>query len=202
MLDHLNLLCFHPLQMASAGSPALFARVLDAGMRTLLVDECDKNLRRDRPGVEDVLVINSGYRRGGTRPVLVPGPGGTWVASEMPTFSPLAMAGLSPDLPDDTLSRTIGIPMLPDLAGVTEESDWEVVEQPTMALGESVAKWAASIVDLPDVNLPSKCIGRMKEKWRPMMRVAVLAGGDAWRDRCWHLVEREIEQRDHDRREV
>jgi hypothetical protein len=65
--------------MASLSSPALLTRVLDAGMRTVLIDEADRSLNPDKDGVGELLaVLNSGYKRGGTRPVLTPAKGGDW----------------------------------------------------------------------------------------------------------------------------
>jgi hypothetical protein len=44
-----------------------------------LLDEVDRSLRPDEPGVADLIgILNSGYRRGATRPVLVPTKGGGW----------------------------------------------------------------------------------------------------------------------------
>jgi hypothetical protein len=116
-LEHLERLCHHPVQMASLSSPALLARMLDAGMRTILIDEADRSLNPDRDGVAELLaVLNSGYKRGGTRPVLVPTKDG-WNVSEMPTYAPVAMAGNSPNLPDDTKSRCIRVLLMPDVDG-------------------------------------------------------------------------------------
>ena len=73
VLEHLERLCLHPVQMASLSSPALLTRMLDAGLRTILIDEADRSLSPDKDGVGELLaVLNSGYKRGGTRPVLVP----------------------------------------------------------------------------------------------------------------------------------
>src|SRR5829696_9896718 len=47
-LDHLKRLCVRPVQMASVSSPALLARPLDVGLRTLLIDEVDRSLNPDR----------------------------------------------------------------------------------------------------------------------------------------------------------
>jgi hypothetical protein len=69
----LQRLCAAPLQAASLSSAALLARILAKQIRTLHIDEADRNLDPKRPGVEDLLaVINAGYKRGATRPVLVP----------------------------------------------------------------------------------------------------------------------------------
>ena len=119
VLEHLQRLCHDPIQAASISSPALLARMLSKGIRTILIDEVDRSLDPKKPGVEDLIaILNSGYKRGGTRPVLVPTKGGDWDVSEMSTYAPVAMAGNSPHLPDDTRSRSIRVLLMPDLYGV------------------------------------------------------------------------------------
>lgn len=204
-LEHLERLCLNPMQMASLSSPAMLARLLDAGMRTLLLDEVEKNLRPDKPGVEDLLaVLNTGYKRGGSRPVLIPDGKNGWTTKAMPTFSPLAMAGISPQLPDDTLSRTVTVMLLPDDSGLIEDSDWEFIEPDAIVLAERLAGWAADMAETVEANnqpeLPEGCRGRAKEKWRPLKRVADAAGG-RWPAVCTELIERDLENREHDREE-
>jgi hypothetical protein len=79
--------------MAMVTSDALLVRVLENGVRTLLIDEADRSLNPDKPGIEGLIaVLNSGYKRGATRPVLVPVKGGKWETAEMSTFAPVALA--------------------------------------------------------------------------------------------------------------
>ena len=150
-------------------------------MRTILLDEAHRALRPDKPGVEDLIgIINTGYRVGATRPVLVPGRGGGWDTAEMPTFAPVAMAGNNPNLPADTASRQIRILLMPDIDGTVEDSDWEHIEADAQALRDRIAAFADAVRDDVrgmDVVLPAGCIGRCKEKWRPLARVATAAGG-------------------------
>ncbi|MGV0778734.1 DUF3631 domain-containing protein [Mycolicibacterium elephantis] len=181
VLDHFARLCRRPVQIASPPSQALIPRLLATELRTILLDEVDRILRPDGPATPDLLaIINSGYRVGATRPVLVPTKGGGWEASEMPTHAPVVMAGNAPNLPDDTRSRCIRILLMPDLDGSIEDSDWEVIEDDARKLHDKIAQLADQIRDqvpgMP-VELPDKCIGRAKEKWRPLKRVAVAAGG-------------------------
>jgi hypothetical protein len=78
-------------------------------------------LNPKRPGVEDLLaVLNSGYKLWGMRIANTPKKGGGWEFEELPTFSPVAIAGNSPLLPDDTRSRCIVIRLLPDIDGKTQ----------------------------------------------------------------------------------
>src|SRR5215208_7309071 len=124
-LEHLQRLCLRPVQMASLSSPALLTRMLNAEQRTILIDEADRSLNPEKEGIADLLaVLNSGYKRGATRPVLVPAKGGQWEVAEMPTFAAVAMAGNNPNLPEDTRSRIIRVLLLPDLDGTAEETEW------------------------------------------------------------------------------
>lgn len=202
VLDHLQRLAHRPVQAASLSSPALLPRLLEHGIRTLLLDEVDRSLRPGKPGVEDLIgILNSGYRRGATRPVLVPANGGTWQAREMPTFAPVAMAGNSPNLPDDTRSRAIRILLMPDLDGTVEDSDWELIEDDALTLHEQIAAFCEQVRDeLPGmaVELPAGCVGRMKEKWRPLKRIAVAAGG-RWPAVADNLIARGLDEDTADR---
>ena len=152
---------------------------------TVLLDEMGRTLRKDKPGVEDLLaVLNSGYRLGATRPVLMPAGNGEWQVRKMSTFAPVALAGNSPNIPDDTMSRTLRILMLPDIEDLSEESDWEFIEDEARQLAARLADWADSVravIKQTSVDLPKGCTRRARERWRPLKRVAVMAGG-GWPD--------------------
>lgn len=194
VLDHFKRLCLNPVQMASISSPALLTRMLDAGLRTILIDEVDRTLDPKNDGVGELIaVLNSGYRRGATRPVLVPEKGGSWTSKEMPTFAPVAMAGNAPKLPDDTRSRTIRVLLLPDIEGRVEESDWELIEDEASELAQRLASWAESVRETVRTirpTLQADCIGRAKERWSPLKRVAAAAG------KHWEQVADELIRRD------
>jgi hypothetical protein len=179
-LEHLERLCHHPVQMASLSSPALLVRMLDKGLRTILIDEADRSLNPDKEGVSELLaVLNSGYKRGGTRPVLVSTKDG-WEAVEMSTYSPVAMAGNNPNLPDDTKSRSIRVLLMPDINGEAEDSDWEINEVEAHYIAEQLKDWADSVRDSVRENrppLPAEIRGRARERWFPLKRVAAAAGG-------------------------
>lgn len=203
VLDHLNALCFAPIQAANLSSSALIPRMLSGRMRTILLDEVDRSLSPNKPGVEELLaILNSGYRFGSTRPVLVPGgKGGAWDVEEMPTYAPVAMAGNSPRLPDDTSSRSIRILLMPDLDGTVEESDWERIGDEAGGLRAEIAVWTDTVreqVKGMQVSLPARCVGRSREKWRPLKRVAVAAGG-AWPQIADRLIEKSLAEDEAER---
>lgn len=201
VLDHFNRLCHHPIQAALLSSSALLPRLLESDMRTVLLDEVDRSLRPDKNDVQDLIaILNSGYRLGATRPVLVH-VDGQWEAHEMSTFAPVAMAGNSPHLPGDTLSRSIRILLMPDLHGTIEDSDWELWENDAAELHKSIVEWTGSVserVPKTAVDLPDRCIGRLREKWRPLKRIAVLAGG-RWPEVVDALIEKSIVEDDLER---
>jgi hypothetical protein len=181
-LEHLQRLCHRSVQIASLASPALLTRMLSAELRTILIDEADRSLNPDKEGIGELLaVLNSGYKRGAKRPVLIPVKGNQWEVKEMPTFAPVAMAGNNPNLPDDTRSRMIRVLLLPDIRGEVEESDWELIENEATGLHDQLADWAEQVreqVRIERPGLPDGIIGRFREKWSPLKRVAVAAGGD------------------------
>ena len=201
VLEHLERLARRSVQMASLSSPALLTRMLDAEQRTVLIDEADRSLDPKKDGIaERVAVLNSGYKRGGTRPVLVPGKEGTWNVKEMPTFAPCAMAGNSPNLPEDMRSRSVRVLLMPDVHGLADETDWEVMEDSALYLGGRLAAWAETVRDQVRANrpdLPEGVRGRMAEKWRPLKRVAVAAGSD-WPTIVDDMARRDMQQLEQD----
>lgn len=178
-LEHLGRFTRRSVQMASVTSPALLTRMLNAEMRTILIDEVDRSLRPDMDGVQDLIaVMNSGYKRGGTRPVLMLVKK-EWVAVEMPTFSPVAMAGNNPNLPADTRSRTVRVLLMPAGQGEVEETDWEQLDEPAATLQKRISQWAdenrEAVKARPE--LPEGITNRFREKWAPLKRIANVVGG-------------------------
>lgn len=196
VLEFLNRLCLNPVQAASLSSPSLLARLLEAGPRTILIDEADRTLSPKADGVGELLaVLNSGYRRGASRPVLVPDKDQGWVAREMSTFGPVVMAGNAPDLPPDTRSRCTRVMLVPDLHGEVEDSDWRAIGPATENLGNELFLWADSVRDAVANNkpeLPDGLRGRDRERWEPLLRVACAAGG-AWPGKCRELIRRDMD---------
>ncbi len=194
VLEHLSKLARRPVQMASVSSSALLARLTAKEVRTLLLDEADRSLNPKRPGVEDLIaVLNSGYKVGSTRPVLVPGKN-SWEAEEMSTFAPVAIAGNSPLLPDDTLSRCIIVRLLPATEGKIQASDWEYLDAIVAELAKEIEFTADEYreqIRHSRPNLPRGCINRLKERWSPLKRIADVAGQE-WSNRVDKLIARDI----------
>ncbi|MBI5338035.1 MAG: DUF3631 domain-containing protein [Mycolicibacterium rufum] len=193
--EHLNRLTCNAVHFASLSSTALLVRILQQGICTLLIDEVDRSLAPDKPGVGELTaVMNSGYKAGATRPVLVPAKGGQWAVEKMSTFAPVVLAGNSPRLPDDTRSRCIRILLMPSTD--IEDSDWEYIEDDARRLHDNISAWADTVrntVKEMTVDLPENCTGRAREKWRPLKRVAVAADGH-WPATTDRLIRRGLDE--------
>jgi hypothetical protein len=195
LLEHISKLAQDPVQIASISSPAMLGRITAKGIKTLLLDEIDRSLDPKRQGVNDLIaLLNTGYKVGGTRPVNVAN-GKDWEIEYMPSFAPVAMAGNTPLLPDDTRSRCIVIRLLPDTNGEAQESDWEELDIWALQLQEQIVAAAESVRELVagiKPTLPKGCVNRFKEKWKPLKRIAVLVGKD-WEERVDSYILNDIE---------
>lgn len=220
-LDHLQRLCFRSVQAASLSSPSLLARLLEREPRTILVDEVDRTLDPKAEGSRELLaILNSGYRKGASRPVLVQKKDESgvteWQAVEMSTYGPVALAGNSPNLPDDTRSRCITVLLLPDLEGTVEDSDWQHIEDDAHALHDAIEAWTESVKDtVKDDRIDyttetyidpttgehrtlEALRGRNRERYAPLLKVARAAGGE-WPNRAKRLILNDLDQQADDR---
>jgi hypothetical protein len=196
LLEHLGKLSRRSIQMASISSAPLLARITAKEIRTLLLDEADRSLDPKRPGVQDLIaILNSGYKVGATRPVLVKNKEGGWDPDEMPTFAPVAIAGNTPLLPDDTRSRCITVRLLPALEGGVEPSDWEYLDSDARALAEVIEATADQFreqVRHARPILPDGCVNRLRERWNPLKRIAWIAG-EEWSTKVDELIIEDIQ---------
>jgi hypothetical protein len=202
VLDHFLRLCHNPVGASALSSASLLARILAQEPRTILIDEAEKSLSPKKEGRDDLLaVLNSGYRKGGSRPVLVPDKEQGWKMQEMSTYGPVAMAGNAPDLPEDTRQRSIRVLLLPDIEGTVHDSDWEDIEDDALELHSHIEMWADQLRDeMRNVKpvMPDGLKGRNREKWKPLLKVAWAAGGK-WPQVCTHLIMNDLEDQAADR---
>lgn len=207
-LEHLDRLCHAPTLASAFGSAAMIPRMIDAAgdaSLSLLIDEVDRTLDPTKDGVGDLLaVINSGYKPGATRPVLVPDKKDGWRAAAMGTYAAIAMAGNSPKLPDDTKSRSIPIFLLPDIDGSADETDWvsdDTLAEQAAALHGKLDAWAsihAERVQAAKPVLPTRCRNRAKERWVSFAKIAAVAGGH-WPDKVNALIEADLDREEAER---
>ena len=196
VLEHLNKLCRNAHLIASAPTPALISRILNDDIHTLLLDEAHNTLNPDKPGMSDlVAIINSGYKKGATRPVLVPSKGGAWESADMPTYGPVVIAGNNPRLADDTRQRCISIRLLRDTLERASESDWELIEPDTLdllAYVQETAEMTRELIRDCQPLLPAGCKNRDRERWKPLARIATVAGR-GWATNATGLITRDLD---------
>jgi hypothetical protein len=161
------------------------------------LDEAHNTLNPDKPGMSDlVAILNSGYKKGAKRPVQVPGKGGAWEVIEMPTYGPVVIAGNNPRLADDTRQRCISIRLLRDTLERVTESDWELIDPDTLdlvAYVQETAELTRELIRDCQPPLPAGCKNRDRERWKPLARIATVAGG-RWATNATGLIGRDLER--------
>jgi hypothetical protein len=188
VLEHLERLCAEPL-MGSNATPSLIARAVAGGVRTVLLDEADILLNAKREGTPDLIAtVNSGYRRGGTRPVNVPTKDGGWRCEKMPTYAAVSLAGIGTGdtLPENISSRSITLDLDRALDGEVTRTEWRDLEDPAAQMAADLATEVETRAD--DIErlrppLPPGVYGRNRECWEPLVVIAQVLGGDELADR-------------------
>ena len=209
LLEHFYYLCREkPAQMGNISSIAVLARIHQPQIRTLLIDEADRTLNSKNPLFGELIsIINSGYKRGGTRSVMVPVKGGGWATEDMPLFAPVAIAGNALNLPEDTRSRCLIIRLMPSKPGEVRKTLWEDMEPDAFDLRDRIVSATDGIREelkrLNQYNFPDNTPSRLEEIWRPLVKIAKLAGNEVESDTRL-LLEEDIERfvQDSENREV
>jgi hypothetical protein len=209
LLEHFYYLCREkPAQMGNISSIAVLARIHQPQIRTLLIDEADRTLNAKNPiFLELISIINSGYKRGGTRSVMVPVKGGSWTTEDMPLFAPVAIAGNAPNLPEDTRSRCLIIRLMPSKPGEVRRTLWEDLEPDAFDLRERIVSATEGIREeltrMAQPRFPADTPPRLEEIWRPLIKIAGMAGSEVEADTRL-LLEEDLERfvQDSENREV
>jgi len=198
LLTHLEKFCNNAIPISSLPGVAVLGRLTDQGITTLLIDEADRTLDPKRKDVAEIIAhINSGYVRGGNRVLNLTSTkkGEDWKPKKMSTFSPVAIAGNTPNIPDDTRSRCLVVRLLPDTQNRAQDSDWEELDiwayQIKLDIEASVPAWSEQIRGTKP-PLPKECTNRFRDKWKPLKRIAVLAGED-WAKRVDQYILQDIQ---------
>jgi hypothetical protein len=209
LLEHFYYLCREkPVQMANISSTAVLARIHQPQIRTLLIDEADRTLNAKNPiHLELISILNSGYKRGGTRSVVIPVKGGGWTTEDMELFAPVAIAGNAPNLPEDTRSRCLIIRLMPSKPGEVRRTLWEDIEPNAYDLRSRIVSASNDIREqlkrVSQLKFPENTPPRLEEIWRPLIKIAVVAGTEVESDTRL-LLEEDIERfvQDSENREV
>jgi hypothetical protein len=168
--------------LVSGIRPAALLRIIEMSVPTLLLDEMDAAMKRDREMAEALRgIINSAFNRAGARYVLtIPTPGGGYEPRQFSTWAPLLLSGIG-DLPDTVRDRSIEIEMV-------RKRPEEKVRRLRLRdghdlndLGRKSARWARDNLDTLRAATPQSPPGlsdRAADAWEPLFAIADLCGGD------------------------
>lgn len=159
-------------------SLAGFLNLIERDQATIGLDEADKMFRTANSYAAIQTGLNSGYKRNGGSI--------THANRKVDAFAPVAFAGLSTVLRSNSglrplFTRTIAVEMRA-LKGVTvEEYDDELHDPLTHILRTALESWAETAVGelrSATVEPVGGVENRRAQIWRPLLRLAALAGGE------------------------
>lgn len=181
-LEILHHLSNDAVKTTSVSSAALVWGLVDHPSMTLLVDEIDTVYGEQAKGDETLrAIIDSGYRADGVVSRATPDPErkGHFTMTNLPCFSPIALAGLE-TLPDTIEGRTIVIQMQRRKATQKVEPFRFRLNGPegkTIAKKLAVAMEKIKLSEHPETLLPEGVEDRTADCWEPLFAVAHAAGG-------------------------
>ncbi|MGP5241155.1 DUF3631 domain-containing protein [Corynebacterium flavescens] len=179
---------FNARMTISSSTAALFRRIGSAHHNgqtppTICFDETDAVFGGGRPSEQTEQLrglMNSGYKRGATVD-RCEGDASEMKVIEWPVFAPLAMAGLSGNLPDTITTRAIVIEMKKRTSKERVQPYRErSVKAEVEPLIRGLAQWAQDdACSLAGVypNMPKGVEDRPAEVWEPLIAIADQAGG-------------------------
>lgn len=182
LLEITALLVPNPVLSVNSSAAYILRKVADQDNRpTILYDEIDTIFGPAARGDEGLRgLINAGYRQGATTGRCETERGKN-IPKELATYSAVALGGLG-SLPDTLMARSVTIRMRK--RGQGEEVEHfrpRLHEPPAGALRDELAAWAAGVVVLAKVSVPSLPDGiadRDADVWEPLITVSDLAGGE------------------------
>jgi putative DNA primase/helicase len=160
---------------------AVMFRLVSGHSPTILADECDKWLFTN----EELLgLVQSGHEKGA---VVIRCEGDSNDLREFGCYAPFVLAAIG-KLPSQLHSRSIVIRLSRARGEEIKKRllfDFEHVEYET-ELNRKLARWIADNRDRIAAckpKLPEHLFNRIADNWRPLFRIAEVAGGD-WPKRC------------------
>jgi hypothetical protein len=176
----------NPMLTVNVSAAALFRKVAEPGVTTVLLDEADTYLGvRVAKEHEDIRgLVNAGHRRGAKAMRAAIGAKGVKV-EEFDAFAPVALAGIG-DLPDTIIDRSVVIAMRRRRADETVEPfRWRKAERAAEHLRGELTEWAnGAVADLEDVepDMPPGIVDRPADVWEPLIVIGD-AAGEPWSTR-------------------
>jgi Protein of unknown function (DUF3631) len=178
LLEILSNLVHNP-RPASSMTASTLLRSVEVNQPTILLDESQRILRRDRND-ELVALCNASHRRKfAFVERSVPLPDGSWKVERFNIWCTMAMAGIGELLPEQQ-DRSIVIRLDKVLAKDVREQLEDGTSAELEGLHRKLEIWARRLQSLGRPPRPD-CLahqpGRVFDNWRPLIAIADLAGG-------------------------
>jgi hypothetical protein len=172
-LEAIGSLCCRPYELNTI-TRATFIRLMDARHPTLLIDELQGVLRRNKGEIAEIL--NASHRRSSARtPISVPTPSGGWESVEFDSWGTFA-ATINGRVDQATASRFLRVTMRRAVRGEVRRHLKYGTSEVLTDCRRKFARWAQDQMALPDVEMPSALFTRPGDNWQPLFNLAALAG--------------------------
>lgn len=181
VLELTAILVPRPVFSVTSSSAYVLRKIADQENRpTILYDEIDTVYGPQARGNEDLRgMINAGYRRGAKVGRCYTEKGKVFT-EELATYAAIALGGLG-DLPETIMNRSVVILMRKRASGEQVESFRPLLhEAEGIALKDELVLWAQTVFNMALAAtplMPEGIADRNEDIWRPLLTVAVLAGG-------------------------
>jgi hypothetical protein len=193
LLNVTGVLVPRALPVGGAISAAAYYRAVDQHQAAVLIDEAH-DLFKAKDGSQSHLlrILRSGHTRNFAFVLLTePSPDGRHVLRRFSTWTPIAYTVIG-QLPDaGTRGRSISIRLVRALEGEVT-ADFDEGDSPVLGtIRQKFSRWAADQDALPLVPRPQGLFNRRWNNWAPLLRVAMLVGGE-WPERIRRAVQRAL----------
>ncbi len=167
---------------ASGITPSALLRVIELHHPTMLIDEMDALMGRDKEMSEALRgLMNSGFSRSGaTFTMNVATRDNGYEPRDFSTWTPLALAGIG-DLPDTLRDRSVEIEMKRKLKTEKVERLRRRDGADLHGLARKIVRWSMDNFDVlsaAEPEMPEDLNDRAADACEPLVAIADLAGGD------------------------
>jgi hypothetical protein len=175
----------------SSATASTILRTMGSVRRTYCLDEADRQLSEKNSDM--VAILDCGDRRS-TSVVerSVPNPKGGWDVGTFDVWGAVAFAGID-ELPGTLQDRSVRVFLQKATVAEVPEHLRDGTSTELVTLRRQLTAWADSLFELPDPELPDVLLrqaGRVGDRWRPLIAIADLAGGQ------WPKLVRDAAQED------
>ena len=167
---------------ASGITPSALLRVIELHSPTMLIDEMDALMGRDKEMSEALRgLMNAGFDRAfASFTMNVKSGDGGYEPREFSCWAPLALAGID-DLPDTVRDRSIEIEMKRKLTTETVKKLRRRDGADLNILARKLVRWSLDKTEqlrTAEPTMPDRLNDRAADTWEPLIAIADLIGGD------------------------